>query len=313
MTCKIEWLNDCKRYEWESLLARCPHSTLLQSYYYAQAIRDVNKQATRHGLIKIDKQEAGIVQMHEVSVLKGMVHAFSVDRGPLWFEGFGKPAHINSFVQALNWKYPSRWGRKRRFIPEIFDKKHLILMNNWVKKTNTPAYQTVMLDLTPDENVLRDNLKKNWRQSLTKAEKNMIQVNDDDELKSLSLLLKNYTKDRIAKNYAGASPKFIASLCSFAAKTKDCLILNATEDDEVIASILVFIHGKGATYQLGWTTPYGRTFGANNLLIWEAIKKLKERDVTTFDLGGYNKNIEGIRCYKEGTGGLPIALIGSYS
>ena len=74
----------------------------------------------------------------------------------------------------------------------------------------------------------------------------------------------------------------------------------------------MFIHGNGATYQVGWTTPYGRAMGANNLLLWEAIKILKDNDIIEFDLGGYNEETEGIRKFKEGLGGHPVALIGSY-
>ena len=312
MNCKIQWKN-YTRDEWTALLNQCNRSTLLQCYYYAQAVREVSQQSSRHGLIVIDGVEAGIVQMQEVSLLKGLVHGMSIDRGPLWFKGFGKPSHLNAFSQTLNWKFPSRWGRKRRFMPEIYDKKHLILFNNWVKSNKSKPYNTYLVDLSLDLEKIRSNFNKNWRNVLNKAQKKNLNLQKDTELSSLSLLLNNYIKDRLEKKYAGASPKFIASLCKYAAMHNDCFILNASEDGETIASVLIFIHGNSATYQMGWTTPYGRAMGANNLLLWESIKILKTHGVIEFDLGGYNEKTEGIRKFKEGLGGHPVALIGSYS
>ena len=84
---------------------------------------------------------------------------------------------------------------------------------------------------------------------LSKSEKKGLEVELDDKLASLSHFLKFYTQDRYTKGYAGASAKFLASLAKFAARDGQCLILNAREDNEIVASILVFTHGQGATYQ----------------------------------------------------------------
>lgn len=312
MDCAIQWITPSKE-EWNTLLDRCTHTTLLQSYYYAQTMREVHQQGSRHGLIMIDGQEAGILQMQEVSLFKGWVHGLSIDRGPLWFQGFGRPSHLNAVAQTLNWKFPARWGRKRRFLPELHDKKHLVLFNNWTKSKNSNQYQTFLVDLSKDLDKIREHLKRNWRNHLNKSEKQSLTIENDTDLSSLSALLAYYMKDRIQRRYAGASPKFLASLCKYAAMDDKCFILNAREDNETIASVLVFVHGKGATYQVGWSTPYGRAKDANTLLLWEAIKILKDKGVTEFDLGGYNDETEGIRKFKEGLNGLPIALIGSYS
>ena len=81
----------------------------------------------------------------------------------------------------------------------------------------------------------------------------------------------------------------------------------------MIAAVMIFIHGRGATYQAGWTTPYGRDKGAHHLLLWQAIVALKQRGVTSFDLGGHTHDNEGLMRFKQGLGGHEITLIGSYS
>ncbi len=310
MKCHIKW-NTYTRAEWSALLDQCPHSTLLQSYYYAQAMREAKQQNVRHGLILIDDVEAGIVQMQEVKLFGYAIHALSIDRGPLWFDGFGKGVHIEAFADALNTQFPARLGRKRRFMPEYFGKTS-VSFKKYNKNQKEKSYTTYILDISPELDDIRSNLKKKWRNILNKAEKNDFSISIDENLSTFAHFLKFYTKDRIEKGYSGASNKFLAALAKYAAMNNECLILNAVEDNETIASILIFIHGRGATYQAGWTTPYGRDKGAHHRLLWQSIIELRTRNITEFDLGGYNDDAEGLKLFKQGLGGHDIALIGSY-
>lgn len=296
---------------WESLLNRCPHTTVLQSFYYAQAMREVHYQQARHGVIIIDGVEAGIVQIQENSLLWGGLHVMTLDRGPLWFNGFGSDAHWQGFAEALNAEFPKRFGRKRRFMPEYWQKDHK-QFDLWTKSDQSRLYKTYFMDLTPELDKIRSKLKQKWRNILNKSEKKGLTIQIDDKLVTFGQLLRNYTIDRADKNYAGASTKFLASLAKFAGFNGDCLILNALQGQTIIASILVFKHGKGATYQVGWTNDKGRESAAHHLLLWEAVKILKGKGIITFDLGGYNDETEGVKRFKKGLGGQDIELIGRY-
>jgi hypothetical protein len=312
MQCDIQWIS-VTRQEWNRYLAKSSHVTLLQSYYYAQAMREVKQQGVRHGLILIDGVETGCVQAQEVSLFGKAIHGISIDRGPIWFDGYGKEKHLNAFVETLNQQFPKRFGRKRRFMFEFFSKNYELIFKNLKKNKKIADYKTYMVDIEPDLDNIRKNLKKNWRNILNKGEKNALDVEIDLKLQSLGALLSNYIKDRMQKGYAGASVKFLSSLAKYAAMENECVILNAKEDGETIASILIFIHGNGATYQIGWTTPYGRDKGAHHVLLWESIRYMKSRGITEFDLGGFNDETAGIKQFKQGLGGQEIALIGSYS
>lgn len=311
MQCTIKW-KVITRKEWDNLLGQCPHATLLQSYYYAQAMRHAKQQSARHGIIYIDGIEAGIVQMQEVSLFGRAIHGLSIDRGPLWFKEYGKIEHLNAFANTLHDQFPARFGRKRRFMPEYSHKNSVLPLKNWIKNKKESQYKTFLVDINQNISDLRDNIDKKWRNTLKKSEKMDINIEIDDDLSSFGDLLKHYVQDRAQKKYAGASVKFIAALAKYAALDKNCIILNATHNNEIIASILVFIHGHGATYQIGWTSTKGREKGAHHLLLWNAILFLKKRNVTTFDLGGHNDTIKGVYHFKKGIGGQEIALIGSY-
>lgn len=309
--CVIEW-RDMRSDEWDTFYNRTVHPTILQSYPYAQAMRKTRQQGVKHGIIIIDGQQAGIVQMQEVSMLRGMVHGISLDRGPIWFDGFGNTVQMRAFVTELDRIFPKRRGRKRRFIPEWTRTQAVMEDSNWTKRDKIPAYQTHLVDLSGNKDILRKNLHQKWRNVLNRAERENLEIIQDWNGDGLGPLLKHYMTDRLQKKYAGASPKFLSALVQFTVPRQECLILHAAEDNEIIASIMVFLHGHGATYQLGWTTPYGRNKGAHHRLLWEAMTILKSRGVTTMDTGGFNENTAGIKQFKDGLGGHAIALIGNY-
>ena len=312
MDCTIQWQSGMTRDQWNALLNKCPHTTILQSYYYAQAMREVNRQGARHGIIFIDGARAGIVQMHEVGLFKNAIHAVSIDRGPLWFKGFGKEMKLKAFAEALNTQFPPRWGRKRRFLPEFSKKNSVFSFDHWKRIQNNGDYKSFSVDLTPKKEDIRQNFNGKWRNCLNKSEKEGLDVEIDMNCITLGDFLHQYMQDRIKKRYSGTSPRFLTALAKFAAMENEYLIFNASEDGETIAAIMVFMHGAGATYQAGWTTPYGRKKSAHHLLLWHAMMVLKKRGVNQFDLGGYNDETDGIRSFKAGMGGHEIALIGSY-
>ena len=313
MKCTINW-GVCTRTQWENMLQKCQHVTILQSYYYAQAMREIHFQSVRHGIISINDEPAGIVQMQEVSLFGKAIHFISIDRGPLWFDGFGSAEHQNAFWNTINEKFPRRIGRKRRFIPEISSDNDITYLKNAKKIKKKTRYKTFFIDLVDNFSEIEKKFNKNWRRNLKKGRKNDLNIKIDQKLESLSVFLHQYTIDKVKKSYSGPSPKFLASMCKYAAMSGDCLIFNAkNRQGHIIGSILLLTHGKGATYQTGWTTDQGRDVYAHHVLFHHALQYLKKHGVTCFDLGGYNDNTAGLEQFKRGLGGQDIALIGSYS
>ena len=132
-TCTIKW-NTLALADWDAKFASIPRSTLLQSFPYAQAMRKVHQQTARHGLMLIDGEEAGLCQIQEVSLLRGAVHAISLDRGPIWFPGFGKQRHWDAFFKTLDQEFPRRFLRKRRMVPELLDSANIDELKEMIRK-----------------------------------------------------------------------------------------------------------------------------------------------------------------------------------
>ena len=82
---------------------------------------------------------------------------------------------------------------------------------------------------------------------------------------------------------------------------------------DAAAGMLFLIHGRRATYHVGWTSEEGRTNAAHNLILWTAMKELKTRGVAALDLGGVNtQSGAGIARFKLETGGEVLMRAGAF-
>lgn len=303
--CAIVW-DKLSPQEWDSHFARVRRSTLLQSRAYGDAMAIVNHQRVRRGLITMAGKAAGLVQILEAGILGNAVHGVIIDRGPLWFEGFGSTADFAQFMERLRADFPKRIGRKVRIIPEVPDTAQSIeIMNRagFERKTKT-GYQTIWMDIRPDVEVLRKKLGTNWGRSLNRAQKAGMEIVWDTKGVYLPWVVISAVLDQLERKYQGASEKTMKALAGQFVRGENMLIGVALVDNQPIAAILVFIHGSCATYQVGYTSDMGRDKCAHHLLLWDALAVLKERSVHDFDLGGVNdESAKGVKAFKQGMGG----------
>ena len=312
MQCSIQW-NTLELDEWEARFRNISRSTLLQSYDYALAACPLYGQRVRWGLIMMDGREAGIVQLLEAGILWNALHAIIVDRGPLWFQGFGGIVHWKLFLEELSRQFPKRLGRKRRLIPEINDSaatQSLITQAGWIYQG--PKYTTIWLDLSKPLESLRESLRKNWRGALNKAEKGPLEIVFDPSTKYLPDTVQAYVMDRKRRNYPGPEEKLVMALGAQSAARGNLLIGRALLDNRCVGSVLVLIHGSSATYQIGWVDEDGKKHGAHYRLLWSVLGILKDRGVLSFDLGGIHDEASGVSTFKDGLGGERITLSGLY-
>lgn len=302
--------------QWQERFARVKKSNILQSYHYAQAICSIDRQKARWGLILIDGQEAGLVQLLEAGILWNALHGVILDRGPLWFEGFGGAAHIKMFFEELNRQFPNRLGRRRRILPEIEDgetAKGIIKQAGLNQVINQDNYQTLWWNLEADEELARQNLRNNWRGSLQKAEKSGLEIEWDDRGYFYQWLKNNYEKDKAEKGYNGPSPRLLDNLAKFSTQENPMIIGKASLQNKDIAGVMFLKHGQSATYQIGWSSDTGRENSAHHLLLWQGRSVLQRYGVKELDLGGVNEETaKGIKKFKEGTGASPSRLVGHY-
>lgn len=242
-------------------------------------------------------QAIGLCMINEHRVLNGLIQAVTLDRGPVWFDGYDTPENNTAFAYALNELYPKRIGRKRRWIQESEHTQD----HHWKRRSD--GYQTSWLDITRSPETIRAAFKKNWRGALKKAENSPIEIIWDDDLSALPFILKTYDLDKKRRGYGGLN---VYDLERYVHQWHDMdalMIGRVMHDGNTIAYGVIVTHGNSATYQCGWTHALGRQHNAHHFLLWRAIHMLQQNGVMHFDLGGINDENSGLAKFKLGMGG----------
>ncbi len=313
-SCRLIWSSGVTQQS-EELFSRIPRSNLLQSPAYGQTMARLNNQRLRQAVILMDGEQAGIVQLLEAGLFNNRILGAHLDRGPLWLEPYGSSEDFRAFLAELRREYPRKFGRRMRLIPEVPEtqENQKTLITEGFKR-RSESYETLWLKLDRPLAELRGRLNPKWRGHLNKAERQNLSVLWDGQGSLLAFFLAGYQKDKAEKKYDGPSPRTLSVLTQAFLKRKNAYIGCASLDGEPLAGVLIMCHGKSATYQAGWTSQAGRERCAHHLLLWEALRVLKERAIDDFDLGGINETqSKGVKAFKEGLGGTLVQTPGLWT
>ena len=169
--------------------------------------------------------------------------------------------------------------------------------------------ELAILDIKPRDNA-RAALNQKWRNQLKKAEKSPLVILNQALNPHKHMWFfeaeKSQQKSRGYQNYPAPF------LLAYAAANKgQARLFSAVIAGKPIAAMLVFKHGRMATYQSGVNTDEGRHFCAHNLILWNIICELKKRGIEQLDLGRADVS-DGLKRFKLGTGARIETLGGSY-
>jgi hypothetical protein len=264
----------------------------------------------------VGRADGSLVALAQVTARPfAMVGRFALcTHGPVWI-GAVTGEEKRDALRALKTSLPQRWPRLLVFTPDD-------PMGEGLKGLSRvmTGDATVLIDLTQDEATLRSAMESSWRNKLGKAEKSDL-VLQKSGLKPAQYrwLLDAEAKQRQKRGYR-AMPLELTERWQDA-KTEGAngdrgaglAVFRADMGRDPAAGMLFLIHGKRATYHVGWTSEAGRDNAAHNLILWSAMKELKARGVAQLDLGGVNtQSGAGIARFKLETGGAVLQRVGAY-
>ena len=146
---------------------------------------------------------------------------------------------------------------------------------------------------------------------LVKAEGKGLAAEWDWTGKALGPFLAHYAHDKRKKGYRGASPDTLRSLAATFGNNTGTLM--TYHKDAPASGLLIFRHGRSATWQTGWVTQTGRDTAANHLALWQAMLTLKSMGVDWLDLGGIPDDAPNLARFKGAMGGHDTTLAGPYA
>lgn len=269
--------------DWDAALA--PQGLpLQQSATYGAIAAAAGRRVTR-----VDLREAGRTVAAAQLLRRGPLVLLS--RGPVWL-GAPDPVRQAVALRALGSAFPLLVAT-----PETAGAPGLPLV--------TPR-SVAEIDLTRPLPVLRAALQGKWRNRLVAAEAAGLTVARGGP-PDLDHLVAAESAQRAGRGYRALPPAFTRAWTAL--DPGGIRVWTAGRGGQTLAAMAFLLHGRTASYHLGWSGPQGRAAGAHNLILWAAIGALAAEGFTLLDLGDVNTDdAPGLARFKIGAGARVRAL-----
>jgi lipid II:glycine glycyltransferase (peptidoglycan interpeptide bridge formation enzyme) len=178
--------------------------------------------------------------------------------------------------------------------------------------------RTILVDLSPSLEDLRARMRRRWRQTLAKAEKQNLEIVEGTGVDLYDEGLKVYEQMHVRKQFAEFVDKtrFRAMQESLPEKLKMRILL-VRESGETVAAIAWSVIGNTGLPLLAATGPRALKNNAAYLMWWKMVEWLKLNGFAFCDLGGIDpEQNPGGFTFKSGIAGEPateVKLLGEFN
>ncbi|PUE18810.1 GNAT family N-acetyltransferase [Limnohabitans sp. WS1] len=305
----VKW-ESLSQADWEEFHSS-QRGALQQAWIYGEALTSLGVSMAR-AMVWQDGQLVAIAQFMSKRVL-GYISLASCTRGPIFHPDLS-PADRAAIYKRLRQSVPVPHLKVPLFSPNCSGEQLDPVETRGMSRVMT-GYSTVLLDLTQALSTLKAQLEGKWRNRLNKVLANVkLQVHVQASLKRCDWLLGQELAQREAKKFHGLPTDFVKAYIACAADHRQAFVVAYAElGKNTVGGMLFLIHGRVASYHVGWSDEEGRRLNAHNALLWQAMAYLKDMGIEVLDLGGVNTHdLPGISRFKLGAGGQPITLAGTY-
>jgi len=296
--------------EWEEFHSS-HQGALQQAWAYGEALTALGV-TIRRAMVWEEGRLLAIAQFMSKRVL-GYISLASCTRGPVFLPDV-LPAQRAEIYKRLRQSMPLPRLRVTLFSPDRTAELLDPVETQGMSRVMT-GYATVLLDLTLPLATLKAELEGKWRNRLNKVLSNeKLRVHVQPSLKRCEWLLGQEQAQREAKKFHGLPTDFVQAYIAASAEPRQAFVVAYAElGKSSVAGMLFLIHGRVASYHMGWASDEGRQLNAHNVLLWQAIAYLQGQGMEVLDLGGVNTHdLPGISRFKLGTGGRVVTLAGTY-
>lgn len=309
--------------EWDSIIAEFSGSNIYQSWSYGKE-HSLSKyrQVKRFVLFENDASViASQFRIKMIPIIKfGIAEAnwaplIKIKNNESWEKNL--ETFLTSIVKEFNLKkmiirfetISSYDVSNDEKIKEIFER------NGYRQNKQKRTYRTTVLDLDKSMEKLLADLNKKWRQGLSYAQKAELSVETGSDNNFYSRFLKIYNEMMKVKKFpTGVDINAIGRIVDSLDKNQKIDIWIARKNDQDIGATICSTAGDSTLYFLAATLPGSRgPLQPGYLLLWESIRKAKERGIKWFDLGGLTDIPDsGVDKFKNRMNGTRIMFPGWY-
>jgi lipid II:glycine glycyltransferase (peptidoglycan interpeptide bridge formation enzyme) len=299
---------DCTQKQWADILKSFDDAYIYQTWAYG-AVRWGSRNI-RHLLLKENNEVVSAAQVRVIKPPLLRMGIAYVTWGPIWRRR-GKEEDVTVLVQmfkALRQEFSMRRGLFLRVIPSDQEEnneslKEMLIRENFEWQPH--SYRTIIMNLNLAEEELRRSMRNTWRQSLQKAEKLAMTIEEgtSEELfgQALNIYLQMYKRKGFMQHVSMREYKEIQRHLE---KDLKMTISLCRLDAEAIGALVYSAIGHTGIPILAATGNNGLKSNALNLLYWRMIKRLKEKGCMALNLGGISiERNPGGHTWKTGLSG----------
>jgi peptidoglycan pentaglycine glycine transferase (the first glycine) len=188
----------------------------------------------------------------------------------------------------------------------------------WRKSSEQIQFRnTVLIDLSEDEDALLKNMKQKTRYNIRLAERKGVRVRVGSP-QDFPMLYRMYAETSLRDGFVIRPQDYYECVWSAFLQAGMLDPLIAEVAGEVVAAVMVFRFGNRAWYLYGMSRELHREKMPNYLLQWEAMKRSRAAGCRVYDLWGAPERFEesdplwGVFRFKEGFGGQVERHLGAW-
>ncbi|HYI93652.1 MAG TPA: peptidoglycan bridge formation glycyltransferase FemA/FemB family protein [Bryobacteraceae bacterium] len=278
---------------WYDALDLFDDANIYQTWAYGTVL--AGKRNVSHVVVRKDGEIVGIAQarLARVPVLNfGIAYVLW---GPLWRRS-GRPANPEVFqqvIRALRNEYVRKRGLSLRVSLKIVRNAACpfaeILANEGFESSRTNGSRTILMDLRPSIEELRNGMKAHWKRELKVGENNQIEIVPGTGADLFDQFITIYREMVARKRFVEPNDinefRTIQTLLPERFKMK---LLLAKSAGNISSGVIASAIGDTALYLFGATSNAGMKSRGSYILQWKIVEQLKRDGISVYDLNGIN-------------------------
>ncbi|MGI0084693.1 MAG: lipid II:glycine glycyltransferase FemX [Nitrososphaerales archaeon] len=307
--------------DWYERLLEFEDANIYQTWSYAEVSWGLDN--TSHLVLKKDGRTVALAQVRVIKVPFVGIGIAYVRWGPIWRRSTKADEDVfRQVVRALRNELTCKRRLVLRLFPAVFDDDPLCYSTILKEEgfsilRGVSANRTILMDLSPSLDGLREGMMPHWKRELKIAERKQLQVIEGDQDELFGAFIEIYKEMVCRKQFA--EPNDINHFRLIQAKLPKELkmrIMLCKSGDDICSGLICSAIGNKAIYLFGATSNSGMKSRGSYLLHWKLLETSKQQRIAVYDLNGINP-VRNPGTYKfkrdfAGSNGRDVRFLGRF-
>jgi lipid II:glycine glycyltransferase (peptidoglycan interpeptide bridge formation enzyme) len=158
------------------------------------------------------------------------------------------------------------------------------------------------VELTTDSDAVFARFSSATRRAIRKAQSNGVTVELGSSIECMRRFYELQVQTRKRHGLPPQPWSFFANFARYACQAGQCLIALAVHEGRTVAGAVFCHFGGQALYKFAASDDRQLSLRPNNMVVWEAVKRLCDNGLNVLHLGRTDLPHEGLRHFKQGFG-----------